>query len=75
MGLWLGIAFGLCFLTGLISHYAQLPATPSRSRPARAGATASPRGSTSPPGIAAIPLLLVKLWSVLPHLFEALPLR
>ena len=26
VGLWLGICFGVCFLTGLVSHYAQKPA-------------------------------------------------
>ena len=39
IGLALGISFGVCFLTGLLSHYAQLPAHPSRSRPAPRGAT------------------------------------
>ena len=28
VGLWLGICFGVCFLTGLISHYAQDPGQP-----------------------------------------------
>ena len=28
VGVWLGICFGLCFLTGLVSHYAQAPSQP-----------------------------------------------
>ena len=28
VGLWLGLSFGLCFVTGLVSHYAQLPSHP-----------------------------------------------
>ena len=40
IGLWLGICFGLAFVTGLVSHWAQTPSTRGcRSRPARAGAT------------------------------------
>ena len=30
VGVWLGISFGICFVTGLISHYAQLPRRPDR---------------------------------------------
>ncbi len=41
----------------------------------RSGATGSPRASTSAVGIATIPLLLVKLWSIYPNLFRWPPVR
>ena len=75
VGLWLGIAFGLCFATGLISHYAQLP---SHSLPFPTSPSWGYRltqGVHVVSGVAAIPLLLVKLWSVLPKLFEGLTFR
>jgi hypothetical protein len=28
VGVWLAVCFGICFLTGLISHYAQDPGQP-----------------------------------------------
>jgi molybdopterin-dependent oxidoreductase-like protein protein len=69
LGLWLGIAFLLCFLTGLLSHAVQKP-------PAWFVWPASPvnlyritQGVHVLSGIAAIPLLLAKLWSVYPKLF------
>ena len=74
VGLWLGIAFGLCFVTGLISHYAQLPSHPVPFPTGPSWGYRLTQGLHVTSGIAAIPLLLVKLWSVLPHLFEALPL-
>ena len=74
VGLWLGIAFGLCFVTGLISHYAQLPTRPVPFPTSPSWGYRLTQGLHVTSGIAAIPLLLVKLWSVLPHLFEALPL-
>ena len=44
IGIWLGVCFGLAFVTGLISHFAQvsqsLVPVPG---PARRGATGSPR--------------------------------
>ncbi len=75
VGLWLGIAFGLCFVTGLISHYAQLPSRPIPFPTSPSWGYRLTQGLHVTSGIAAIPLLLVKLWSVLPNLFESLPLR
>ena len=46
IGIWLGVCFGLAFVTGLISHFAQVSNPGSRSRPARRGATGSPRECT-----------------------------
>ncbi|MEV4310756.1 molybdopterin-dependent oxidoreductase [Actinocrispum sp. NPDC049592] len=70
IGLWLGIAFVVCFITGLLSHAVQHP--PSwffwPSRPVNLYRIT--QGVHVVSGIAAIPLLLAKLWSVYPKLFE-----
>ena len=70
VGAWLGAAFLVCFLTGLISHLIQNP-------PGWFSWPASPawlyrvtQGLHVATGLAAIPLLLVKLWTVYPKLFE-----
>ncbi len=75
VGLWLGVSFGLCFITGLISHYAQLPSRPIPFPTNPSWGYRLTQGLHVTSGVAAIPLLLVKLWSVLPNLFEGLPLR
>jgi len=69
-GLWLGVAFLVCFVTGLISHLIQHP-------PGWFFWPASPawlyrvtQGVHVATGLAAIPLFLVKLWTVYPKLFE-----
>ncbi len=69
VGLWLGVAFTVCFVTGLISHLIQhppgwfvWPASPSWLYRVTQGLHVAV-------GIAAIPLLLVKLWTVYPALF------
>ena len=69
-GLWLGLAFAVCFVTGLISHLIQHP-------PGWFSWPASPawlyrvtQGVHVATGLAAIPLFLVKLWTVYPKLFE-----
>ncbi|KAA9154587.1 molybdopterin-dependent oxidoreductase [Amycolatopsis acidicola] len=70
IGLWLAVSFGLCFVTGLISHLIQHP--PSwflwPSRPVWLYRVT--QGVHVISGIASIPLLLGKLWSVYPKLFE-----
>jgi DMSO/TMAO reductase YedYZ molybdopterin-dependent catalytic subunit len=75
VGLWLGISFGICFLTGLVSHYAQLPSHPIPFPTSPSWGYRLTQGLHVTTGIAAIPLLLVKLWTVLPKLFEAPPLH
>jgi DMSO/TMAO reductase YedYZ molybdopterin-dependent catalytic subunit len=69
VGLWLGVAFGLCFLTGVASHAAQHPpgwfTWPTRP----VSLYRVTQGVHVLSGIAAIPLLLAKLWSVYPRLF------
>jgi DMSO/TMAO reductase YedYZ molybdopterin-dependent catalytic subunit len=75
LGLGLGVAFGTCFLTGVWSHLAQDP--PSWfTYPARpAGLYRITQGLHVASGMAAIPLLLAKLWVVHPRLFEWPPAR
>ena len=75
IGVWLGVSFGLCFLTGLVSHYAQLPSHPIPFPTSPSWGYRLNQGLHVTAGVAAVPLLLVKLWSVLPKLFEGLPLR
>ena len=69
IGLWLGIAFGVAFVTGLISHVAQQ--TPGwltfPSRPVSLYRVTQAVHVTA--GTVAVPLLLAKLWSVYPKLF------
>jgi hypothetical protein len=75
LGLWLGVAFGLCFVTGLLSHYIQHPpgwfTWPTRP----VNLYRVTQGVHVLSGIAAIPLLLAKLWSVYPRLFTRPPRR
>jgi hypothetical protein len=70
IGLWLGISFGIAFVTGVISHLAQN--TPGwltfPTRPVSMYRVT--QGLHVVSGTVAVPLLLVKLWSVYPKLFE-----
>jgi hypothetical protein len=70
LGISLGVAFGICFLTGLLSHLIQHPpgwfVWPARP----AGLYRVTQGLHVATGIAAIPLLLVKLWTVYLKLFR-----
>ncbi|RZQ63396.1 molybdopterin-dependent oxidoreductase [Amycolatopsis suaedae] len=69
IGVWLGVSFLICFLTGLLSHLIQHPPDwfgwPSRP----VWLYRVTQGLHVVSGIAAIPLLLAKLWSVYPKLF------
>jgi hypothetical protein len=75
LGLLLGVAFGICFLTGLLSHVIQHPPPwfwwPSRP----AGLYRVTQGVHVATGLASIPLLGAKLWSVYPRLFAWPPAR
>ncbi|MFB7055300.1 molybdopterin-dependent oxidoreductase [Streptomyces vinaceus] len=77
VGRWLGLAFAVCFATGVLSHFFQHPpgwlADRLPSRPY--WGYRSTQGLHVISGIAAIPLLLAKLWAVYPRLFEWPPLR
>ncbi|MGI8948862.1 MAG: hypothetical protein ACR2FV_13005 [Ornithinimicrobium sp.] len=74
VGLWLGIAFAICFVTGLISHYAQEPDQPIPFPTSPVWGYRITQGLHVISGTAAIPLLLVKLWTVYPNLFARPPL-
>ena len=72
--LWLGICFGICFVTGLVSHYAQEPGQPVPFPTGPSWGYRVTQGLHVAAGTAAIPLLLVKLWTVYPRLFLRPPL-
>lgn len=66
----LGVAIAVCFTTGLISHLLQHP-QPWFGWPTRpVWLYRLTQGAHVACGIAAIPLTIVKLWSVWPKLFE-----
>ena len=69
VGVWLGVALAVAFVTGLYSHASQLatPTLPLPSAPTRLYQVT--QGLHVAAGTAAVPLLLVKLWSVFPRLF------
>ncbi len=70
VGVALGVAVAVCFLTGLLSHFIQHP-QPWFSWPTRpVWLYRATQGLHVASGIAAIPLVVVKLWSVWPKLFE-----
>ena len=75
LGMSLGIAFGVCFVTGLISHYMQHPPSWFQwpSRPVDLYRVT--QGVHVVTGLACVPLLLAKLWTVSPKLWEWPPLR
>lgn len=73
----LGLAMAICFATGVLSHYLQHPpgwlADSLPSRPYWGYRLT--QGLHVASGIAAIPLLLAKLWAVYPRLFAWPPVR
>ncbi|MFJ9339678.1 molybdopterin-dependent oxidoreductase [Streptomyces sp. NPDC101733] len=77
LGRWLGAAFAVCFVTGLISHYLQHPPSWAvNSLPSRPyWGYRLTQGLHIATGIAAIVLLLAKLWTVYPKLFTWPPVR
>lgn len=75
LGLLLGTAFAVCTVTGLISHYIQHP-TWWWYWPARpVNLYRVTQGLHVATGLAAVPLLLAKLWSTYPRLFTWPPVR
>jgi DMSO/TMAO reductase YedYZ molybdopterin-dependent catalytic subunit len=75
LGVALGVTFGVCFATGVWSHLAQDPPSwltyPSRP----AGLYRVTQGLHIASGMASIPLLLAKLWTVYPHFTTWPPVR
>jgi DMSO/TMAO reductase YedYZ molybdopterin-dependent catalytic subunit len=70
LGSLLGVSFVVCFLTGLVSHVHQHPNSVISFGPNPAGWFRLNQGLHVTTGIAAVPLLLAKLWSVFPNLFR-----
>jgi hypothetical protein len=75
LGLALGITFTTCFVTGLYSHFAQHPSWGFQLPARPAGLYRFTQGLHVVCGIASIPLLFAKLWSVFPQLFQWPPFR
>lgn len=73
VGVWLGICFGLVFVTGLISHYAQEFEQPVPFPTVPAWGYRITQGLHVVVGYACVPLLLVKLWTVFPKLLVRPP--
>jgi hypothetical protein len=75
LGVALGVAFGVCFLTGLLSHLIQHPPGwfwwPARP----VWLYRATQGVHVATGLATVPLLGAKLWSVYPRLFAWPPVR
>lgn len=75
VGRLLGLAFAVCFLTGLYSHFLQDPLPWMRFPTWPPNLYRITQGLHVATGIACIPLLLAKLWSVFPLLFAFPPFR
>ena len=70
LGVWLGVAFTVCFVTGVISHLHQHPVSwlPLPTTPAWGYRVT--QGVHVATGTASLPLLLAKLYAAYPRLFE-----
>lgn len=75
LGRWLGLAFTVCFLTGLFSHLLQDPPAWMFFLTRPAWLYVATQGIHVTTGIASIPLLAAKLWSVFPELLRWPPLK
>ena len=75
LGLGLGVAFTVCFLTGLVDYLAQHPPGWFHLPTHPADLYRVTEGVHVVTGIATIPLLLAKLWVVWPNLFKWPPVR
>jgi DMSO/TMAO reductase YedYZ molybdopterin-dependent catalytic subunit len=75
LGRVLGICFGICFVTGMLSHYQYHPWSwlPEPASPVWGYRVT--QGLHVATGVVSIPLLLVKLWSVYPNLYRWPPIR
>ena len=75
LGLWLGITFSVCMLTGLWSHFVQHPPSWFTVPSHPVWLYRVTQGTHVLTGIAAIPLLLAKLFTVYPQLFTWPPAK
>ncbi|WP_433058505.1 molybdopterin-dependent oxidoreductase [Dactylosporangium sp. CS-033363] len=75
LGLMLGIAFSICLVTGVLSHFIQHPPGGFHwpSRPVQLYRIT--QGLHVASGLASVPLLTAKIWSVFPKLFTWPPVR
>jgi len=70
LGVWLGAAFVICFVTGLVSHLAQHPLPWLVVPPAPAWGYRVTQGVHVATGLGCVPLLLAKMYAAYPRLFE-----
>jgi DMSO/TMAO reductase YedYZ molybdopterin-dependent catalytic subunit len=75
LGMALGVAFTVCFITGIYSHLEQHPPSWWPIPPRPAGLYRLTQGVHVATGIASIPLLLAKLWTVWPRFFSYPPVK
>jgi DMSO/TMAO reductase YedYZ molybdopterin-dependent catalytic subunit len=75
LGISLGIAFSVCFLTGLVDYLAQHPPHWFHLPVRPVDFYRVTEGAHVVTGVAAIPLLLAKLWTVWPKLFSWPPVH
>ncbi len=75
IGRMLGIAIGVLFATGLLSHYQYEPWTWLPTPAAPVWGYRLTQGVHVATGTATIPLLLIKLWSIYPNLFRFPPVK
>ena len=71
----LGMAIGICFLTGLLSHYQYEPWSWLPEPASPVWAYRLTQGVHVAVGMACIPLVLLKLWSIYPNQFRWPPVR
>lgn len=75
LGMALGVTFGICFATGLLSSLIQSPPSWFVWTPRPAGLYRWTQGLHVWTGLAAIPLLLIKLFVVYPSFWQWPPIR
>ncbi|MGE5225379.1 MAG: molybdopterin-dependent oxidoreductase [Planctomycetaceae bacterium] len=74
LGIALAVTFGVCFATGLLSHAIQHPPSWLHWPPSPTWGYRVTQGIHVTTGIASIPLLLAKLWSVYPRFWTWPPI-
>ena len=74
VGRLLGLAFAVCFATGLFSHFLQDPLPWMRLATRPVTIYQITQGVHVATGLASVPLLLAKLWTVFPRLFTWPPI-
>lgn len=75
LGRWLALSFTVCFLTGLFSHGLQNPPSWMFFPTSPVWIYQLSQGLHVTAGVASIPLLLAKLWSVYPELLKWPPVK